>query len=409
MAQIKVLRIIARLNIGGPAIHTVLLTAGLDAGKFSSLLVCGAVSKREGDMGYCAAQKGVNPIYITQLKRELNPFNDLVALIKIFKIILREKPDIIHTHTAKAGTLGRIAGIIYNFCVARNDDGSGKIKLIHTFHGHVFDGYFNSFSTGIFIFIEKILACFTDQIITVSENVKNELISLGIAKTKKIEVIPLGFELEKFLEIAPRDDTETVNIGIVGRLAPVKNHYLFLESVNILRLSLLNAAEPFKLRFIIVGDGELKDELQKYSCKLNLSECVKFLGWRKDLTKVYADLDIVCLTSLNEGTPVSLIEAMASGRAVVATEVGGVNDLLGGIINENMVQVNFTVRQRGVTAKPKDANGIAQALKFASENKAMREKLSKAAREYAKYRFTKERLIKDMENLYLKTLKIHRL
>lgn len=423
MAQIKVLRIIARLNIGGPAIHTVLLTAGLDKNIFSPLLISGAVGKGEGDMRYYAEQKGVTPIYIPQLKRELNPFKDLTALIKILRLVVREKPSIIHTHTAKAGTLGRVAGVIYNsgrrllrpaFGGARNDDGTDKIKLIHTFHGHVFDGYFNSFSTRIFIVIEKILACFTDKIITVSENVKRELISLRIAKNDKIEVVPLGFELERFLEVTPRVKAETVNIGIIGRLAPIKNHHLFLEAARRLRrgfansrLGLVNESEPFNARFVIVGDGELRDELEEYSRKLNLSEFVEFSGWQDNLPKVYADLDIVCLTSLNEGTPVSLIEAMASGRAVVATAVGGVTDLLGEEIQmREAASGEFTVRQRGIAVKSKDANGFANALEFMLRNETLRKNLSEAGREYAKDTFSQKRLIQDIENLYLKALKI---
>ena len=162
MKKIKVLRIIARLNIGGPAIHTVLLTEGLNKDKFDSLLVCGTIAKDEGDMLYYARAKDVVPYVILKLRRELNPLNDLIAFLKIYKLIRRENPDIIHTHTAKAGTLGRLAGIFYNLLAAR------RIKLIHTFHGHVFEGYFGRFKTRLFIFIERFLACFSSRIITVS-------------------------------------------------------------------------------------------------------------------------------------------------------------------------------------------------------------------------------------------------
>lgn len=417
MSHIKVLRIIARLNIGGPAIHTVLLTAGLDKNRFCSLLVSGSVSSGEGDMGYYAAQKGVSPIFIPQLRRELNPFYDLISLIKILKIIIIERPDIIHTHTAKAGTLGRSAGIIYNlirrllrhaFGVARND----AIKIIHTFHGHIFEGYFNSFAAKAFIIIEKILAHFTDKIITVSESVRRELISMGICKADKIDVIPLGLELDEFCG-APRNDQHNTlahsqfRIGIVGRLAPIKNHRLFLEAADRLRRSLAGEAAPFKLKFIIVGDGEMKGELEEYSRRLNLDRYVEFLGWQKDLSMVYAALDIACLTSLNEGTPVSLIEAMASGKAIVATEVGGVTDLLGEEVKPRKGREgDFTIRQRGITAKSKDANGFARALKFVLENKGVKEGLSLCAREYVRDRFRKERLLRDIEGLYLKTVKI---
>ncbi len=387
MKKIKVLRIIARLNIGGPAIHTVLLTAGLDKDRFESLLVCGAVSPGEGDMAYYAWERGVRPVYVPELRRELNPLNDLIAFVKICRIIWVEKPDIIHTHTAKAGTLGRVAGLC-------ND-----IRVIHTFHGHVFEGYFNSFFTKIFILIEKVLACFTSKIITVSEEVKKELVGLGIAKAQKIAVIPLGFELERFLgvdvldcPVKPGNDIEKV--GIVGRLVPVKNHRLFLEAV-----AKISKEKPqLKVRFKIIGDGELRGELEEYARELKIVPWVEFTGWQRDLPAVYADLDVVCLTSLNEGTPVSLIEAMACARVVVATEVGGVPDLLGEVVEE---RDGFSIRERGISSKPKDAQGFARALAFILDNPGAGKSLALAAREYVKTVFSKERLVRDMENLYL--------
>ena len=427
MKKIKILRIIARLNVGGPAIHTVLLTVGLDKTKFDSLLVCGAVSSGEGDMEYYAAERQVKPVYIPQLRRELNVFNDLIAFIKIFRLVKAEKPDIIHTHTAKAGTLGRLAGIVYNCQMrllrfARNDGRSegrlprrrrsyDAVKLIHTFHGHIFDGYFNKFLASVFIIIEKFLAYFSSRIITVSESVKKELIDLGVCKSDKIEVIPLGFELDKFLDInadsrgclpsrqAGNADIRRLNVGIVGRLVPIKNHYLFLDAVS----KIVKENPELKAKFKIIGDGELRQGLEEYSCKLNIANCVEFLGWQKDLVKVYSGLDIVCLTSLNEGTPVSLIEAMASGKAIVATDAGGVRDLLG---DEKEIKDNFVVRERGVTAKSKDADGFAKALMFILQNEEVKRNLSKDARDYVKDRFCKERLISDMEELYLKVLKI---
>ena len=349
-------------------------------------------------------ERGVRPIYIPELSRELNPLKDLIAFVKICRIIKAEKPDIIHTHTAKAGALGRIAGIYYNCLVrlpacrqgrlrpfgARND----AVKLIHTFHGHVFEGYFNRLFRCIFILIERCLAYFTCRVITVSESVKNELAGLGICQAEKIQVIPLGFELEKFLGVAPRNKEEIVNIGIVGRLAPVKNHRLFLEAAA----SILKEKPRLKARFKIIGDGQLRSELEEYARELKIAPWVEFTGWQKDLPAVYSDLDVVCLTSLNEGTPVSLIEAMASGKAVVATEVGGVPELLGEVAEE---RDGFSIRERGISSKPKDTQGFARALTFILANPEARKSLAQAAREYVKTVFSKERLVRDMENLYL--------
>lgn len=393
MNKIKVLRIIARLNIGGPAMHAVILTEGLDKTHFESLLVCGNIDKNEGDMSYYAAQNNIKPVFIPELKRELNFINDTVAFIKIYKIIKAYRPDIIHTHTAKAGTLGRLAGLLFNLT---HYFSSKRIRLVHTFHGHIFEGYFNKLQTYIFILIERFLAIFTLRIITVSESVKKEMVSLRIAGKDKIEVIPLGLEIEKFFDIPMRDNPD-FNVGIVGRLVPIKNHRLFLEAAS--RVIRDNSGLP--ISFKIIGDGELGGELRDYARRLNIDKQIEFLGWQKDLIKVYADLDIVTLTSLNEGTPVSLIEAMAAARTVVATDVGGVRDLLGSPTSKDTrAQAGFEILERGIIVKSADTLGFANALGLILRDSAMRKATGEAARNFVRDRFTKERLIKDMEDLY---------
>lgn len=417
MKKIKVLRIIARLNIGGPAIHTVLLTEGLNKDKFDSLLVCGTIAQDEGDMLYYARAKNVAPYVIPELRRELNPLNDVIAFLKICKLIARKKPDIIHTHTAKAGTLGRVAGILYNLLAGK------RIKLIHTFHGHVFEGYFGRFKTRLFIFIERFLAYFSSKVITVSSVVKEELVSLGISGSDKIEVIPLGLELDRFLELplsqqksrdpdssgkegprlpsaSPRGErreaSRCLNIGIVGRLVPIKNHRLFLESAD----KVIRDNPELDLRFKIIGDGELRAELEEFVKKLNLSSAVEFSGWQKDLPGVYADLDIVCLTSINEGTPVSLIEAMASGKAVAATDAGGVKDLVGVHFDGVEDGLGFIAGERGIIVGSSTADSFAAALSFLVRNEEIGKKMSASGREFVREKFAKARLIKDIERLY---------
>lgn len=395
--KIKILRIIARLNIGGPAIHTILLTKGLDRSRFESLLVCGSIGKDEGDMSYYAREKDIEPLFIPQLRRELNFFNDLISFLIILRLIFTKRPDIIHTHTAKAGTLGRAAGIIYNICNIFSDR---KIKLVHTFHGHIFEGYFCAFNTKLFIYIERALSFFTSKIITVSEAVKNELIALGISNYNKIEVIPLGFELDKFLDVIQRE-SDVLFVGVVGRLVTIKNHYLFLNSAA----KLLKEKPGVGMRFKIIGDGELRKELVDYSRMLGISDYVDFLGWQKDLVKVYLGLDIVALTSLNEGTPVSIIEAMASARPVVATNVGGIGDLLGSeIINVSNPESNFRVLERGIVAESEDVNGFTEALIYLLDNPKLRKNMGISGREYVRSNFGKERLISDVEQLYIALL-----
>ncbi|MDD5652723.1 MAG: glycosyltransferase [Candidatus Omnitrophica bacterium] len=393
MEKIKILRIIARLNIGGPAIHTVLLASGLDPLKFETTLVCGTPSKAEGDMGYYAASKSVKPLFLPELSREISIYHDFVCLLKLYRLIRKEKPQIIHTHTAKAGTIGRIAGIIFNISHRKN-----KIKLIHTFHGHIFKNYFGRFKTRIFIWIERILGHFSDKIITVSESIKNDLISLKIAEGGKIEVIPLGFELGHFLEIPARARQTEFNIGIIGRLTAIKNHRLFLQAAEkIIKKNI----SGITLNFKVVGDGELRKELENYAQALGIHKQTAFLGWQKDLPQIYNSLDAVVLTSLNEGTPVSLIEAMASNRTIIATNVGGVQDLLG---EKKEIFPNFALLERGAMIKSNDATGLTDAVCFLISHPQICLAMAEQARIFAKNCFTKERLAKDIESLYARVL-----
>jgi len=384
MKKIKILRIIARLNIGGPAIHCILLTEGLNKGKFNSVLVSGKVDISEGDMLYLANEKNVKPIIIPELGRSVNFIKDVVAFCRLFLIIFREKPDIIHTHTAKAGSLGRFAGLLYKLLSGR------RCILIHTFHGHVFGGYFGKRKTKVFIWIERLLAKFTDRIVVVSNAIKNELIELGIGNFNKISIIPLGLELDGLLTIPIKNNFKNnseLKIGIIGRLTSIKNHLMFLRVIK----KLMDLKSLTQMRFIIAGDGELRESLENYAHSLRLNNFVIFAGWQKDLINLYSQLDIVALTSLNEGTPVSLIEAMAAGRPVVATNVGGVKDL----VNED----------RGFLVESEDIDGFASALKSLLEDENLRRRLGQFGREFVRNKFTKGRLINDIEVLYEELLK----
>ncbi|MBI5050451.1 MAG: glycosyltransferase family 4 protein [Nitrospirae bacterium] len=338
MSNTKILRIIARLNIGGPAIHTILLSSELDRIGYKTILVKGTEGPREGSMTDLAESKGIKPVVISELGREIGFKNDLIAFYKLFKLIKEEKPDIVHTHTAKAGTLGRVAAWL-----------AGVPIIIHTFHGHVLHGYFGKLKTWVFVQIEKMLALISTRLITLSEVLKNELINMGIGNEKKFEVVPLGLELRPFLENNPPPPPlsnggvggfcgefkkelglpeDTILIGIIGRLVPIKGHRYFLEATKIISSQLTVDGSQLEVKFVIVGDGELREELEDYAKKLGISDIVIFTGFRRDLTKIYAGIDIIALTSLNEGTPVSIIEAMASGKPVVATNVGGVPALV---------------------------------------------------------------------------------
>lgn len=325
MKKVTILRIITRLNIGGPAIHTVLLTAKLNPEKYESYLLTGRIEEHESDMMYLADKYNIKPIMIPEMSRELRPLRDIKSFCKIYKLLRVIKPNIVHTHTAKAGTVGRLAAFF-----------AGTPIIIHTFHGNIFNGYFGKVKTTFFILLEKILAKFSTKIIALSKQQKAELVFLGIASNDKIKTINLGFQFEN---IIPKKEDEGVFrkqfgfannatlIGIVGRLVPIKNHILFLDIAE----RICNKYD--NIYFPIIGDGEMRALLENKVKERNLQNKIIFTGFIKDLKSVYADLDLVLLTSNNEGTPVAIIEAMACKKIVMSTKVGGVEDFIENEIN----------------------------------------------------------------------------
>lgn len=387
MKKIKILRILTRLNIGGPAIHAVLLTREFNNDEFESTLLCGSVSDYEGDMGYITDIYNVKPFYLAELKREINPIKDFVAFFSIFKYIRKFKPDIVHTHTAKAGTLGRIAAIL-----------AGVPVKVHTFHGHVFEGYFGRISTGFFIFVERFLAKFTDAIIAISPGQRCDIVEkYKITTPDRCRVIRLGFDLEKFLKADEKKNLfrkrfnfkeDDILVGIIGRLAPIKNHKMFIDAA-----AYINECKETELidktKFIIVGDGEMKEELLIYSKSKGLKEKVVFTEWVRNIEEVYADLDIVALTSINEGTPVSLIEAMTSSKPVVSTDVGGVKDAVGEV---------------GIAVKSGDYKTMANKILDLVSSHEKRKDLGRRGQELVKDKYSKDRLVAELKELYKELL-----
>jgi glycosyltransferase involved in cell wall biosynthesis len=402
--KIKILRIISRLNIGGPAIHVNLLHGGINSDWFESTLVSGSISPREGDMIYLYNSSDNLPVCIPELQREVDIFDDIKSLFKLMKIINQEKPSIVHSHTSKAGSLSRMAVLIYNLLFRR------KIRTIHTFHGHVFEGYFNKFISKLVVWAERILAIFTDKIIALSQIQSRELIEKHrIANEKKIEIIKLGFDLgplilcqnnkgqfRKQLDL----DSETFLVGIIGRLVPIKNHYMFIKAAKLF----IKQYPEINIKFIIIGDGELRQKLM-YACNgLGLLKNIQFCGWIKDIATVYADLDVAVLTSNNEGTPVSIIESMAASVPVISTDVGGIKDLLGPFSQMHSINT-FQLRERGICLEKDDAQGMANAIKFLIDNKNdVRHHITSAAKKYVIDNYNKNRLIQEIESLYLKLM-----
>lgn len=381
---VRVLRIIARLNIGGPAIHTVLLTSGVQERGFDCTLVTGMRSETEGDMSYLAREAGIEPRVVAEIGRELTWRNDWMAFWKLVGIMRELRPTIVHTHTAKAGAIGRFAAIVARVPI-----------IVHTFHGHVFHGYFGPRKTRAFLEIERWLGRFTTRIVAISERQRAELCeTYRVAPCSCFTVIPLGFDLRGFA-VAERQrgalrhalgvPEPRMLVGIVGRLVPIKNHAMFLDVAR----RILDAG--IDADFIIVGDGESRPEIEDRVRELGLVDRMHFLGWRRDLDVIYADLDVVALTSNNEGTPVAVIEAMAAGRAVVSTAVGGVADVI-----EHEVS--------GLLVPAGDVDGFARATLDLLGNSSRRSRLGMAARHRALSRYGSERLVDDVSRLYRELL-----
>lgn len=347
---IRILRIIARLNIGGPAIHVTLLTEKLGAPTYHSTLVCGNIEAGEGDMQYFAEKHGVTPLLLPELGRSLNPLRDLSTIWQLYQLMRQMQPQVVHTHTAKAGFVGRVAAKL-----------AGVPVIVHTFHGHVFQGYFSPAKTKMFILLERITARMSDTVITLTEGLRRELAEeYGIARRSRITVLPLGLDLDAFARV-PRQSGDFRSahgiapdvplIGIVGRLVPIKNHELFLQAAVKVRERLPNAC------FAIIGDGELRAELEATTARLGLTDCVRFVGWVRDVAPVYSDLDALVISSRNEGTPVSVIEALSARCPVVTTAVGGLPDLLdqgalGTLVPTEDVNALADAIVRTVTAPP---------------------------------------------------------
>lgn len=407
----KILRIIARLNVGGPARHVVWLTKELQDAEFQSALIAGRVPDGEEDMGYLAEQNSVKPLIIDEMSRELS-IRDAISLVKIYRQMLLEKPDIVHTHTAKAGTVGRIAAFIYRWLTWKTLIGKPrKVSVVHTFHGHVFHSYYGKFKTSVFIAIEKMLASFaTNKIIVISPQQLKEIhAEVGIGKSEQFAVIPLGIDLGAY-RVSPqkREDIRRefgafendIVVGFVGRLTEVKNVLLYLQVAELFKRN-HNDGLP-RLRFVIAGDGNLRDSLEREAVERGIEKNVNFLGNRTDVEAIYSGLDIVALTSLNEGTPLSLIEAMASRRAVISTLVGGVVDLLG---ETKETHDGFSVRERGIGVTDNSPQSFLNGLIYLAKNEKLRESIIESADKFVWATYGKDRLVDDIRRLYRNLIK----
>jgi glycosyltransferase involved in cell wall biosynthesis len=385
---VRVVRIIARLNIGGPAIQAITLTRRLEDFGYQTVLVRGVEEPDEGNMDHLADELGVTPVLVPALRR--NPgWHDLRALWELVRIIRRERPHLVHTHAAKGGTLGRVAALLA-FPLRRR-----RPVLIHTYHGHSLTGYFSPRTAEVYRRIEQLLGRFTDRLIAVGDEVRDELVAMGVAPGSKFEVVPLGFDLSPFTvedplrgqmrdalraELGVPPDAQVVTL--IARLVPIKRVDRFLRVANVL-------GDLPDVRFLIVGDGELGESLHASADALALGDRLVWAGFRRDMPSVYFASDLVVQTSDNEGTPVSLIEAQAAGVPVVSTRVGGTES---------------TVGDARLLAAVDDEPGLARLARSLLEDRQLASVSSATGRNRALARFDVARLVSDIDTAYRASL-----
>jgi glycosyltransferase involved in cell wall biosynthesis len=380
---VRVLRVIARLNMGGPALHVAYLTAGLAKRGYETTLVAGSLARGEDSMAFVADELGIEVERIEELHREISPFRDAVAILRLARLIRRLRPHILHTHTAKAGAVGRLAALLAG-------DARPPI-VVHTFHGHVLRGYFDPLRTAGFRLLERWLATKTTALVAVSPQVRDDLVSLGVAPRERFVVVRVGIELEQRVA-AERDGRgesrrvlgigpDRFAVGWIGRMTGVKRTDDALRAFRRLRDRGVDAC------LCMIGDGPDRPSVERRAHELGLMRDTLFLGYQEEVAPFYAAFDAMILPSINEGTPVSAIEALAAGRPVVATRVGGVPD----VVREG---------EDGFLVEPGDVDALADRLARLAADPALRERLGAAGRARVIPRYSVERLVDDIDLLY---------
>lgn len=379
MEKVKVLHIITRLDNGGSAENTFLTVTGLNKAGWDVSLMSGPVDLPSQDRRKQIEKQGVEYIHMPDLVRNVHPFKDLEAFYKMYRLLRKRKFDIVHTHTSKAGFLGRLAAWL-----ARTP------LIIHTPHGHVFFGYFGAFKTRIILSLEKWISRITGQMVALTSGEKRDYVKYGVCDTEKITVICSGIELNKFKE-ASWSEKRTLRkelgipenakiVGTVGRLVPVKGPVFLIDAAKFV---LSKHPNTF---FLFVGDGELKHELVKRARKLDIEHQVLFVGWRDDVARILSLFDIFVFPSLNEGMGRVLVEAMTLGKPIVASDVGGIPDLV--IHGKN-----------GFLVCPKNPLELAKGIKILIEDKNQREHMGECGKEMA-WNFSKDKMIEEIVKLY---------
>lgn len=391
----KILRIIARLNVGGPARHVTLLNAGLDARGHDTLLVHGALDTGEASLESLAHGSGIQVLQEPSLGRRVSAATDVRAFRSLLRLMFRYQPDVVHTHTAKAGTLGRLAAAVFNATRSRRR----RALVVHTFHGHVFEGYFSPAISRLVQATERSLASVTDRIVTISPRQRQDIVErFRIASASKTSVVPLGLDLDALLSLPPEApglrsdigaDPGDVVVGYAGRMVPVKDLTTLVRAFERAWRTVPAA------RLVLAGDGPQRAELATLAASLGISSRVHFLGWVQELPRFYATIDVFALSSVNEGTPVAAIEAMAAARPVVSTQVGGVPDVI-----ETGVS--------GLLVPARHVEKLAAALIQLAGDPHRRAEMGAAGRARVSERYSHRRLVDDVERLYVDLLRVKR-
>lgn len=382
---LRVLRVIARLNIGGPARHVTILDAGLRHAGFETHLVYGRTGDGEGTLEDLV--QNLPHTRVPTLGRRVHLTDDVAAFVRIVRLMFALQPDVVHSHTAKAGALARIAALLFNLTRGRRS----RALVVHTFHGHVLHGYFGPVGSGLVRWTERTLASITDYIIAISERQRADLTErFEVCARDRVRVIPLGLELDELFALGPtapslREDLElscdAPVIGFVGRLVPIKDLTLLLSAFALVVQQVPAAT------LVIAGDGPLLGRLKQEAEAFGIADRVRFPGWCRDLARLYATFDVVALTSVNEGTPVMVIEAMAAARSVVAVDTGGVAD----VVRDG---------ETGVLVGDRTPEAVSRALLELLRSPSARAALGNAGRETAAARYGSTRLVTDVAALY---------
>jgi glycosyltransferase involved in cell wall biosynthesis len=384
---IRVLRLIARLNMGGPALHVSYLTNGLAERGYKTTLAAGSLARGESSMSFVADELGVEVEAIPQLHREISPLYDPLTIARIVRLIQTVRPHILHTHTAKAGAVGRIAAML-----------AGEARppiVVHTFHGHVLRGYFDPATTAFFRRLERALARRTTRLVAVSPEVRDDLVALGVARAEKFSVIRLGIDLDRRITSVGDDGAslrklfgvapDEFVVGWVGRMTAIKRVDDVLLAFQRLR------ERGIEARLCLVGDGPDREQVEQVAHDLGIARHTLFVGYQRDVAPYYSFFDAFVLPSANEGTPVVAIESLAAGRPVVATRVGGTPDVVEDGDDGMLVRVG-------------DVDAIASALERLAHNPELRHRLGEEGRKRVVPRYRVERLVDDVDALYRELL-----